>query len=118
MIVTIVFPVLVIFIANICLVFRVVYQKRQHHATWRRQRKLTLQLLGVAFLYILFSIPMAINSLSTTFIPSYSIQSSLTNYFLFFVYMVPIFLPFILLAALPELRKKIFRKQQRTIRPA
>jgi hypothetical protein len=33
--------------------------------------------------------------------------------------MVPIVLPFILLAALPELTKKIFRrKQQRTIRPA
>jgi hypothetical protein len=113
----IVFPVFAIFFANIFLVFRVVNQKRRHHASWRRQRKLTIQLIGIAFLYILFWFPMAIDSLLTTFAPSYFVIQVQINYLIFLVYMVSLFLPFISLAALPELTKKIFRRQERTIRP-
>ncbi len=117
---TIVFPVLIILIGNLFLIFRVVYQKRQHHAAWRRQRKLTMQLLIIALIYILFWFPLAINGLVYAFSFSYLSQQIQTNYFIFLVYMVPILLPFILLATLPELIKKIFRKQQqqRVIQPA
>ncbi len=117
---TIVFPVLIILIGNLFLIFRVVYQKRQIHAAWRRQRKLTMQLLIIALIYILFWFPLAINGLVYAFSFSYLSQQIQTNYFIFLVYMVPILLPFILLATLPELIKKIFRKQQqqRVIQPA
>jgi hypothetical protein len=117
---TIVFPVLIILIGNLFLIFRVVYQKRQHHAAWRRQRKLTMQLLIIALIYILFWFPLAFNGLVYAFSFSYLSQQIQTNYFIFLVNMVPIILPFILLATLPELIKKIFRKQQqqRVIQPA
>jgi cytochrome c biogenesis protein CcdA len=115
---TIIFPILIILIANLFLIFRVVYQKRQHHVAWRRQRKLTMQLLIIALIYIIFWFPMAFNGLAFIFTSSYLSEQIQTNYFIFLVYIVPILLPFILLATLPELIKKIFRKQQqRIIRP-
>ncbi len=61
---------------------------------------------------------MAFNGLAFIFTSSYLSEQIQTNYFIFLVYIVPILLPFILLATLPELIKKIFRKQQqRIIRP-
>jgi hypothetical protein len=115
---TIIFPILIILIANLFLIFRIVYQKRQHHGAWRRQRKLTMQLLIIASIYIIFWFPMAFNGLAFIFTSSYLSEQIQTNYFIFLVYIVPILLPFILLATLPELIKKIFRKQQqRIIRP-
>jgi amino acid transporter len=114
---TIVFPILIILIGNLFLIYRVIYQKRQHHATWRPQRKLTMQLLTVALIYILFWFPLAFNALNSIFSPSSSSRQIQSDYLIFLVYMVPIILPFILLASLPELIKKIYRKQQRTIQP-
>jgi hypothetical protein len=117
MIGTILLPILMISIANILLVFRVVYKKRRRHGAWRRQRKLTIQLLGMALIYILFWFPAAWNGLFIVFKSSYVGEELQANYFMFLANLIPILLPFILLATLPELIKKFFRRQRRTVRP-
>ncbi|UJR31083.1 hypothetical protein I4U23_018591 [Adineta vaga] len=77
----IVVPVLVVAIANVSLIIRVIWQKRQHQVSWHRQRKLTRQLVTIAILYILFWFPLTFNGLILIFAPTLSllfIQNSMS----------------------------------------
>jgi len=114
-----VFPIIVIIIANICLILRVLSQKRRHHPAeaWRRQRKLTRQLVLIAILYTIFWFPLAINGLILIFVPSSILQEIQVDYFYFILYMVPILLPFISLSFLSNFIPIVFKGQMRTITP-
>jgi hypothetical protein len=114
----IVFPIAMITMANVGLILRVLWQKRLHHITWRRQRKLTLQLLSIAILYILFWFPLTVNGLFLIFIPWLASLDLQINYLFFLIYMVPILLPFVSLMNQSNIVKVVFRKQQRIIAPA
>ncbi|CAF2104627.1 unnamed protein product [Rotaria magnacalcarata] len=111
------FPVFAIAIANGSLIFRIVWQKRRHQIGWRRQYKLTRQLVLVAVVYMAFWFPLTINGLITTFAPTSILISIQVNYFFFLVFMVPSLLPFTLLACLSNFTKTIFKKQPRFIVP-
>lgn len=106
-VINIVLPILVIAVANISLIARVVWQKRNHSSSWHRQRKLTLQLLCIAVVYILFWFPMAFNGLFLLFWFSNIrvLKQVQADYFLFLFYMVAILLPFISLTTLPALTR-------------
>lgn len=111
-------PVLIIFFANLFLILRVIHQKRRHRTSWNRNRKLTIQLIGIAFIYILFWFPLSFNAFFSIFMPSLYSQQIQTNYFIFIVYLVPICLPFVFFISVPELKRKFFKRQQRrVIRP-
>lgn len=112
-------PVTVITIANVVLIVRIVRQKRaRNQVRWPRQRKLALQLLYVAVIFIIFWIPLTLNGLLLTFTSSEIALNLQTNYFFFFVYMVPILLPFVSLSYLPQFCKKLFTRRQRRIQPS
>jgi hypothetical protein len=53
-------PVGIIALANVVLVVRVLWQKRNRPDAWRRQRKLTIQLLLMAALFIIMWFPLTI----------------------------------------------------------
>lgn len=110
-------PIVVITTANVYLIFRVAWKRRHRQAAWRRQRKLTIQLLCFAGLFIVFWFPLTINGLRITFFPSSASLDVQTDYFFFLVYMVPIFLPLITLVNLPHILKKVFKPQHRGIAP-
>jgi hypothetical protein len=105
--INIVLPILVITAANISLIVRVVRQKRGHSSSWHRQRKLTIQLLCIAIVYILLWFPMAFNGLFLLFWFSNTciLMQVQADYFLFVLCMVAILLPFISLATLPTLTR-------------
>jgi hypothetical protein len=112
-----VFPILVIAIANVCLMFRVLSQKRHNHIAWRRQLKLTRQLLYIAVLYMVFWFPLTFNGLIMTFAPTSTLQELQVNYFFFLIYMVPILLPFISLNFLSDFTKTVFQRHPGTVAP-
>ena len=115
----IVFPVSVITLANVILIIRIVRQKRARNQTrWSRQRKLALQLLYVAVIFIIFWIPLTVNGLILTFTSSEIALDLQANYFFFFVYMVPILLPFVSLSYLPQFCRKLFSRRPRRIQPS
>ncbi|UJR31094.1 hypothetical protein I4U23_018602 [Adineta vaga] len=117
-VVNIVFPIMMITIANICLVFRVVRKRQYRQTTLRRQRKLTLQLLCFSTLFIIFWFPLTINGLFVTFLPSSFSMDIQTNYLFILVYMVPILIPFVVLPNLSNFIKTLFHKQQRSVGPS
>ncbi|CAF1318271.1 unnamed protein product [Adineta steineri] len=114
----IMFPTFVITIANVYLILRVLRQKRSHHVKWRRQRKLTKQLVSIAILYIIFWFPMAINGLIMTFMSSSVLLYIQVNYFFFLLNMIPIILPFISMNYLTGFMNALNHRQNRTIIPA
>ncbi|CAF3378516.1 unnamed protein product [Rotaria socialis] len=113
----VVFPVSAIAIANGSLIFRIVWQKRHHQIVWRRQYKLTRQLVLIAVVYMAFWFPLTINGLITTFAPTSVLTSIQVNYFFFLLFMIPDLLPFTLLACLSNFTTTIFKKQPRSIVP-
>ncbi|CAF0923178.1 unnamed protein product [Adineta ricciae] len=113
----IVFPVLVIASANVSLIIRVVLQKRQHNVAWRRQRKLTRQLIGIAIIYILFWFPLTLGGLVLTFTSSSDLLSIQVNYFFFFVHFIPGLLPFTSITSLSDFKKTVFGKQGTIVTP-
>ncbi len=108
-----VFPIIIITVANISLIIRVVWQRRHGPAAaWRQQRKLTIQLLGIAVIYMIFWFPLAFNGFFLLFWPSPALKEIQVDYFFYLLYMVPVLIPFFLLANISELTKKFTRRRQ------
>ncbi len=122
-------PILIISIANFIVVFRVIYQKRRLNQAniWRKQRKMTIQLLCSSLLYLVPSLPL--NSFFFAYLcglpKTTGIQVQL--YFNFLTYFIILLYPFVCLGSLPDLYKKIKWKelvllirprQIATVRPA
>ncbi|CAF1218307.1 unnamed protein product [Adineta steineri] len=100
----IVFPIIIIMIANLTLVIRVL--SRRQAVNWRRHRKMVLQLWIVSSLYMGFWLPTTITQLiQMTIMPTFMIDQLATMQFV--IYFIPLLLPMICLSALPELVKKI-----------
>ena len=104
-------PTFCVLFFSIFLYVRVIRQKRrlQQRVGWRKCRKMFVQFLMIATIFLLFDVPGAILSLVTiTGSPSYSvIQSGLYSYFLRIF--LSLFMPFIFLHSIPEAYKKIRR---------
>ena len=116
----IVLSVVVITLANVILIIRIVQQKeaRNNQAHWPHRRKLALQLLYVAMIFVVFWIPLTVNGLLLTFTSSETALNLQADYFFFFVYMVPILVPFVSLSYLPHFRKRLLARWRRRIGPS
>ncbi|CAF3623445.1 unnamed protein product [Rotaria sp. Silwood1] len=113
----VVFPVCAIAIANISLIFRIVWQKRRHQALWRRQYKLTRQLIFIAVIYTVFWFPLTFNGLVITFTSSTILQNIQVECFFFLLHMVPSLLPFISLTCLSNFMQIVLKKPRMVVVP-
>jgi hypothetical protein len=119
-------PIIVIIIANFALVIRVMRQRYRRHrvVSWRKQRRMTLQLLGISSLYFFTWIPnIFIAFVQQTFLPGFLSQVQL-DYIYDLTYLICVLLPWTYLGLYPEyvrwLRKLIFRGDRRgnnSVRP-
>ncbi|UJR32524.1 hypothetical protein I4U23_019986 [Adineta vaga] len=114
-------PTLIIILGNVSLIIRVIKQKRRHqqHITWRKQRRITLQLLAVSMLFLVAWLPgLVIALIQQTIDPNFAIDFQ-RNYALDLVYFMCIFLPWICIGQLPRfvqwIGKRICRKRNATI---
>lgn len=117
-------PVLIIFICNLTLFIRVVYQNMmiigRVQNNWRRQQKLAFQLGIISFIYLAVWIPLSIIQLGEIYYdPNFLLD--VLDTFNFLVYIVPLILPLVCLMSMSDVVKKlksfICRKQQTTIVP-
>ncbi|CAF0868657.1 unnamed protein product [Rotaria sp. Silwood1] len=98
-------PMMIIALANIVLIVRVIKQKREQHQPlpWKKQRRLTLQLLGISSLYLIAWMPCLVVALVQILgYPTFLAQIQ-TDYLLFFMSFIILFLPWIYLGLLPGL---------------
>jgi hypothetical protein len=101
-------PVGIIALTNIALIVRVLWQKRNRPDAWRRQRKLTIQLLLMAALFIIMWFPLTINGLIYTYTLLPMSGFLQWKYFLFLPNILTMIIPIILLPLLPNLRQTVF----------
>jgi len=113
-----IFLVIVIVVANIALVYRVIYSMRKvrqrQSRTWKKQKKLTLQLLAFSSLYILgWSPSVIISIIETIFLPNLFDERPELYYINNSSYFVCPLQSVICLFTLPELMKFIKSKLER-----
>jgi uncharacterized BrkB/YihY/UPF0761 family membrane protein len=110
-------PVGIIALANVVLVVRVLWQKRNRPDAWRRQRKLTIQLLLMAALFIIMWFPVTINGLIYTYTLLPMSGFLQWEYFLFLPSVLTMIIPIILVPLLPDFRKVVLKWHNNTIVP-
>ncbi|UJR31095.1 hypothetical protein I4U23_018603 [Adineta vaga] len=115
--INIVLPIIVIILANIVLILRVCWQKRNRQGDAARQRKLALQLLAVASLYIIFWFPLTINGILYTFSGSSELGDLQSTYLLYLPCMVPVLLPFFSVPFLLNFKQVVFNIRPNLIGP-
>ena len=104
-----VMPCIVIITFSLGLLIRVIRQKRrvqQHLFSWRRQRRMAVQLLSISSLYIMMNVPLFIIILlrKCCFTTFATIEYKL--YFFYLYFFLILFLPFVCLGSLGAQRKK------------
>ena len=116
--------VTIIVIANFTLVLRVVYSmgrvRRQRADNWRRQRKLTLQLLSFTSLYVLIYVPNTVLSLFVTLVYAQDFYN-IPLWYYEVIYMVLFVNPvqaILFIFALPEVKSFLRRRFARRVRPS
>lgn len=113
-------PSLLVAVMSIALLIRVVRQKRHlnQHIEWRKQRKMTIQLVSLSALNIIFNLPLNLVSLAhLSGLPEdYGVEAQ--HYFYFSCYFLIFLFPFVCLFSYSELVKKIqWKVLCRKIRP-
>jgi hypothetical protein len=104
-------PTIIIFLANTILIVRVMKQKRrrQQAIPWKKQRLMTLQLLGVSSLYLIAWIPSFIAGFGQRIIsPTFLLQVQF-DYLLDIIYIVCLYLPWMCCRSLPDCNKWIWK---------
>ena len=96
-----------------CLVLlgRIIYQKKRFRRPirWRQDRKMAIQLLSIAVLYLILYIPQMLIEIAHECCLSEDIGSSFLPYAKFFSYYVNFLLPFVCANSLPGFKEKIRR---------
>jgi len=102
-------PVIIISIFSLILPIRVWHQKRRlnRRNLWRRQRKMTLQLLCYCILYLIPNLPLNIFIFAQICGLSQNVGVQAQLYFAFLFYFITLLYPFVCLGSVSELRKKI-----------
>ncbi|CAF0728748.1 unnamed protein product [Adineta steineri] len=98
-------PMVINALANIMLIVRVVQQKRrqQRPVTWKQQRRMTVQLFCISSLYLVIWSPSLIVGLVQILgFPTFLAEVQ-TEYFVFILDTICLFLPWICIGLLPEL---------------
>ncbi|CAF3254504.1 unnamed protein product [Rotaria sp. Silwood2] len=102
-------PFVIIPIASISLFIRVLWQKRSMQLQaykWKRDRKMTLQLLSITLLYLILWMPLNMALVINVFwLPDFLIEEQV-NYIYLMPFIVQLLYPFIALLSYPELWRK------------
>lgn len=112
------FPVAIIVVANLTLIVRVIYWmekfRRCRSRTWKRRRRLTLQLLAFSSLYVLGWVPSTVVTIVQRFLwPSLYTDAPKLHYVNTSSYFVCPLQPFICFFALPKLMNLLKNKMRR-----
>jgi hypothetical protein len=102
-------PMIVIILANAALVVRVIRQKlrRQGAVSWRKQRRMTLQLLSISSLYFIAWFPnLVIGLIQQLILPTFLIEIQM-QYIFYLTYLVCLLVPWVCLGLFPEFIKWI-----------
>lgn len=114
-------PLLTIMFANFTLIIRVIrsmrkIRRRRQSLTWKRQRKLTLQLLSLSYIYVLGWAPSTIVSIIQSFAqPNLLEDIPQLEYCDFLTFFVCPLQSLICVLSLPELRKSVKRLFRRSV---
>ncbi|CAF3270734.1 unnamed protein product [Rotaria sp. Silwood2] len=102
-------PAIVIFLANMLLIMRVVRHRSrlQQGYSWKKQRRMTLQLLSISTLYLIGWVPSLVIGITQIFTSPAFLANIQTDYTLDFMYIMCLFSPWIYIMLLPELTKWI-----------
>ncbi|CAF1245501.1 unnamed protein product [Adineta steineri] len=102
-------PTAIITIFSILVLARVYIQKRRLHQAnlWRRQRKMTIQLLAICILYLAANIPLNLVTLGHICGLSPSFGADVQVYADYLCYFVTLLFPFVCLSTLSEMVKKV-----------
>ena len=119
-VVVVLLPTLVIVVFNILLLARVLIQKyrqkttmNQRSFTWRKNRKLLIQLLGIIFAYLITQFPLAIFSVVRLLGPSDFLIEICLLWLFYTPYLIYIITPFTYLGTTKECRINIWKRQHR-----
>lgn len=105
-------PTLVIIVANAALILRVVNQKRrcQQRIVWRKQRRITVQLLSISALFLIAWLPsLSIALVQQLLDPNFLVEVQ-KDYMLDLLYLMCLFLPWICLRQLPRANQWLRRQ--------
>ncbi|CAF3216159.1 unnamed protein product [Rotaria socialis] len=91
------------------LLIRIVRQKLRAHqeVNWRKQRKMTIQLLSITLLFYIFFLPAVITGILTSIGFSSIYMDEFVVYAQFFSFYINFLLPFVCAGTLPDLKLKI-----------
>ncbi|CAF4090622.1 unnamed protein product [Rotaria sp. Silwood2] len=100
---------LIITVFSIGLLIRLVLQKRRRRQVmqWSKHRKLTVQLLSITSIFIIVNLPIAVMSVIYLLYLPVDIDVNVMLYCDFVGYWVILFLPFVCLHSLPDMKKRI-----------
>jgi hypothetical protein len=114
--VNIIIPAFSIAMINLILIIRVTYRSSgliDNLTRMKKNRKMTIQLLFISSLFLIFWFPIAITGLIQEFFsPTFLIDIQF-NIFFYLIYFIQLFLPFVCLISLPELKKFLQEKFRR-----
>jgi len=105
--VNIIIPAFSIVVANFILIIRVVFRStgvRANNQRTKKNRKMTLQLLTISSLFLIFWLPIAITGLIEQFFSATFLIDIQYDIFFYLIYFIQLFLPFICLLSLSELK--------------
>ncbi|CAF1146618.1 unnamed protein product [Adineta steineri] len=104
-------PCFVTTIFNILLVIRVIKQKQRlhQHVQWRKHRRMIIQLLACAGLFIVFNLPLVCIYVAQAFGVPYGATGQFEYFVYFLAYFIMLWMPFVCLGSSPEILSKIKR---------
>ena len=105
-------PIVIIAVANVTLIIRVIRQKRrcERITSWKKQRRMTIQLLSISSLYFLGWFPsMAIAVIQQLVSPTFLMEAQV-DYIYDLVYLICLLLPWVCLGLFPEFTKWIWKR--------
>ncbi len=107
----VIIPAFIVFFFSLTFLLRVVIQKRRLNLRnqWRKHRKMALQLLSISSLLIIFNLPLNLLTLAHLCGLSADVGLRFSQYAYFFTYFIPLLMPFICFAFLPEIYRKLIK---------
>jgi hypothetical protein len=113
-------PVFIVAGATLTLIIRVIKRKRQsqnNQFNWRRSRRMIVQLLALASLFLTLTLPATtVSIVQNCCLPTLAVTVEV-SYLNYLVRFLTIFMPFFCLSSLPEIRSKLLLYKKIQIHP-
>jgi len=109
----ILFPVFIVILGSLILLRRISRKRREMQRNlrrWSRNRKMIVQLLGIAIIYTIVWLPVSIVSLITMLHSSVESAESIANHFYYVTYLCELTVPVVSLFFWPEIMQKLHRR--------